>query len=290
MEQQTTKQIESVPGRPWGWQWPTILALDAPAVAVAWQCMLARVAGVTLRPYHVVLLGISVWLAYAADRWIEGWRLSKETLRTQRHYFFLRWRWPSFGVWVVVLVVGIGLAIYRFTSREWLASLGMLVATLLYVLSHQFLHRAYLWRLPKEICVAVIIALGAVLYPATLATDKLHLLAPSTGLFVLLCLANCLLISVWEHEVDLHHGQKSFAFQFSHARAFANALPYGILALSIGIACFSGGATRIVAWCSAASAIMLATLNAVQPKVGRELAHLLADVALLTPLLALTIL
>jgi len=62
MVQQTTKQIESVPGRPWWWQWPTILALDAPAVAVTWQCMLARVASVALRPYHVVLLGISVWL------------------------------------------------------------------------------------------------------------------------------------------------------------------------------------------------------------------------------------
>jgi len=289
MEHQPAKPIESVPGRPWWWQWPTILALDAPAVAVAWQCMLARVADVTLRPYHVVLLGLSVWLAYAADRWIEGWRLSKETVRTQRHYFFLRWRWPAFAIWLVVLVVGIGLAIYRFTPREWLASLGMLAATLLYVLSHQFLHRAQLWRVPKEICVAVIIALGSALYPATLATDKLQLLALSTGLFMLLCLANCLLISEWEHEVDLRHGQKSFAFQFSHARAFAEALPYGILALGIGIACLSDGATRTAAWCGAASATMLATLNAVHPKIGRELAHLLADVVLLTPLLALII-
>lgn len=289
MQRQATKPRESIPGRPWWWQWPTVLALDAPAVAVAWQCMLARVAGVTLRPYHIVLLGLSVWLAYAADRWIEGWRLSTATVRTQRHYFFLRWRWPAFAIWLVVLVVGIGLASYSFTSREWLASLGLLVATLLYVLSHQFLHRAYLWRLPKEICVAVIVALGAALYPATLATDKLHLLAPSTGLFMLLCLANCLLISEWEQEVDRRHGQKSFAFQFSHARAFVEALPYGILVLSIGMGCLSDGATRTAAWCGAVSAMLLATLNAVQPKIGRELAHLLADVVLLTPLLALII-
>lgn len=256
---------------------------------MAWQSILARVVGITLQPYHVVLLGVSVWLAYAADRWIEGWRLSTETVRTQRHYFFLRWRWPAFSIWIVALVVGIGLAIYRFTPREWLASIGMLAATLLYVLSHQFLHRAQLWRVPKEICVAVIIALGSALYPATLATDKLQLLALSTGLFMLLCLTNCLLISEWEHEVDLRHGQKSFAFQFSHARAFAEALPYGILALSIGIACLSDGATCTAAWCGAVSAMLLAALNALQPKIGRELAHLLADVVLLTPLLALAI-
>jgi len=188
-----------------------------------------------------------------------------------------RWRWPAFAIWLVVLVVGIGLALDRFTSREWVASLGMLGATLLYVLSHQFLHRAYLWRVPKEIGVSVIIALGAVLYPATLATDRLHLLAAPTGVFMLLCLANCLLISEWEHEVDLRHGQKSFAFQFSHARAFADALPYGIFALSIGIACLSDGATRTAAWCGAVSAMLLAMLNAAQPKIGRELAHLLAD-------------
>ncbi len=43
MEQQTTRQIESVPGRPWWWQWPTILALDAPAVATGGQGAMIRI-------------------------------------------------------------------------------------------------------------------------------------------------------------------------------------------------------------------------------------------------------
>jgi hypothetical protein len=122
--------------------------------------MLARVAGVRLAPHHVALLGISVWLAYAADRWIEGWRLTARTVRTQRHYFFLRWRWPAFGAWLAVLAFGIGLAWEKFSSREWVASLGLLAVTLVYLLSHQFLHRNHPWRVPKELCVAVIIVLG----------------------------------------------------------------------------------------------------------------------------------
>ena len=35
-----------VPGRPHWWQWLTILSLDAPVVAVLWQWLLARVAGI----------------------------------------------------------------------------------------------------------------------------------------------------------------------------------------------------------------------------------------------------
>ena len=58
------------------WLWPTILSLDAPAVALVWQALLARVIGLSLATHHVGLLGLSVWLAYATERWIEGWRLA----------------------------------------------------------------------------------------------------------------------------------------------------------------------------------------------------------------------
>ena len=40
-----------VPGKPHWWQWPTILSLDAPAVALLWQWQLARVAG--LSQFHL---------------------------------------------------------------------------------------------------------------------------------------------------------------------------------------------------------------------------------------------
>jgi hypothetical protein len=76
------------------WQWPTVLSLDAPAVALVWQLTLARVARAPLAWRHVVVLTSSVWLAYVLDRWIEGWRLLPEQLRTQRHTFYQRWRWP----------------------------------------------------------------------------------------------------------------------------------------------------------------------------------------------------
>jgi hypothetical protein len=48
---------EFEPGRPHWWQWLTVLSLDAPLVAVAWQVALARSAGVALGGPHVFILG-----------------------------------------------------------------------------------------------------------------------------------------------------------------------------------------------------------------------------------------
>src|SRR5262245_35757149 len=97
--------------RPSWWQWPTVLSLDAPVVALLWQWLLARSARVTLGSAEAFVLGSSVWLAYAADRWIEGWRLAPDQIRTQRHAFYQRWRWPVAVTWSLVLAADLALAL-----------------------------------------------------------------------------------------------------------------------------------------------------------------------------------
>jgi hypothetical protein len=276
-------------GRPKWWLWPTILSLDAPAVALVWQALLARVVGVSLATHHVGLLGLSVWLAYAADRWIEGWRLTPQTVRTQRHAFFLRWRWPAFAVWVAVLLGAVGLAGVRLNSREWLASIGLLAVTLAYLLSHQLLHRHHPWRVPKELCVAGIIALGAGLYPAALAPERGGELVIPLLLLGCLGLANCLLISSWDREVDAQHGQTSLALRFNWVNRLALGLPVGLAGLGAGLALVASGAMRDLAWCAAASAGLLSVLALTQRHLGRERARVLVDLALLTPLVALVL-
>ncbi|MGA3008003.1 MAG: hypothetical protein ABSE59_08950, partial [Opitutaceae bacterium] len=54
-----------VPGRPQWWQWLTVLSLDAPAVAVSWQWLLARGAHAPLAWHHAFILGTAAWLVYA---------------------------------------------------------------------------------------------------------------------------------------------------------------------------------------------------------------------------------
>jgi len=266
------------------WQWPTILSLDAPAVALAWQALVARGCGVRLDWPPIAVLGLSVWLAYAADRWIEGWRLQPDQVRTQRHFFYQRWRWPVAAIWTAALLADVVLAYLGLSHRQfWLGS-ALLPVVLAYVVSHQFVHRNLRWRLPKEICVALLLAGGiAVFVAARLPTlDSFPLLVP-TGLFLVLAFANCALISVWERAVDQSHGQVSLAGQFAFGPLLGRSAAG--LALGCGLAVAIGWPRLWAAGvCAAWSGAALLLVDGAQPELGWEAARVWADFVLLTPL------
>jgi hypothetical protein len=270
---------------PW-WEWPTVLSLDAPAVAVLWQGMLARSLGAPLHAHQVFILAASVWLAYAADRWFEAWRLAH--IYTRRHLFYLNNRWPTAGIWLGVFLGDVGVALLDLTPAELKAGLLLLVCVLLYLFSHQMVHRRSGWRAPKEICVAVLLGAGAALFPATEAEPMLRPLVPPLALFMLLCFANCALISAWEAEVDALQGQTSIALQFRGGVALGTAVPWVVAVLAaVTAGWIPGGPGRTAAWCALASGVLLGALNTLEPAVGRRPARVLADVALMTPIVPL---
>lgn len=278
-----------VPGRPHWWQWLTVLSLDAPLVAVSWQLALARVAGVTLHAHHTFILGAAVWLAYAVDRWLEGWRLDPAQIETQRHWFYQRWRWPVATVWIVILWIALWLSFIRLTRDEMEAGLLLLAPVLVYLLSHQFLHRDRRWRVPKEICVALLFAIGVACFPIANFPAALPGLALTLVLFALLCFADCALISLWEDEVDRSHGQTSLALQFPQGRPLVRALPW-VIAIA-GFALFlwrvSSGQRGGLAVCAAVSGMLLGALDLAHRRLGRQLSRALVDVTLMTPFLFL---
>jgi hypothetical protein len=268
------------------WLWPTILSLDAPAVALLWQAMLARSASATLGAPERYVLGCSVWLAYAADRWIEAWRLRPEQIQTHRHHFHLKWRWEIFAVWVAVLVLDVAVALRGLSSKEFGAGLILLAAVTAYLLSHQLIHRANRWRAPKEACVALLLGAGAALFIPAQAGAQSAAMALPLALFVLLCFANCAVISLWESEVDLSHGATSLATQYAWAAQAVRSLPWLIAALSAGAWFIAGPAARPAASCAAASGILLGLVDVTERRIGRFAARVLADVALMTPAVA----
>jgi len=291
-----------IPGRPHWWQWLTVLSLDAPLVAVVWQALFARILGVNLGWYQHVLLGLTVWVVYAADRWIEGWRLSVETVQTQRHFFYIRWRWPVFGIGFAAIVFCAALALTHLGRREWTAGFILVAPILLYLLSHQLVHRHHPWRVPKEICIAGIFCLGTALAPAVLAlpahlqvchvirdigSESLEPLWVPLGLFGLLCLANLALISAWETEVDQKHGQTSVALQFSRGLRLIRILPWLLAALGFAATFGARDMDRTTGLYVAASGLLLGCLDRLEFKIGREAARAFVDLALLTPAVAL---
>ncbi len=267
------------------WLWPTILSLDAPIVVVLWQRLIARCASARIGTPEMVVLGSSVWLAYAADRWIEGWRLVPENIRTHRHRFHQRWRWPIAAVWAAVLGADLAVAARDLTPREFLAGALILLPVAAYLLSHQLVHRNSRWRAPKEVCVAVLLGGGAAVFVAGQPGADLAAMAVPLGLFMLLCFTNCALISLWEDEVDRSHGQTSLALQFGGAASLGRVLPWlvSLLAAAAWVAAGHGSAAA----CAAASGVLLGLVDLTEDRIGRIPARVLADVALMTPLYTL---
>jgi hypothetical protein len=272
-------------GHPHWWQWLTVLSLDAPLVAVLWQTAFARVLGVRSEWQDPVLLGLAVWMVYAADRWIEGWRLAPERVRTQRHYFYIRWRWPVFSLGLGLLGVATVIAVTRLQEREFKAGLLLLIPTLVYLFSHQLVHRHHPLRVPKEICIAVIFTLGCALAPAVRDPGKIHLLPVPATLFGLLCFTNCALIAAWEKEVDTLHGQTSLALQWHRGFVLIHTLPWLLFAAGIAARFFGPAAIHPFALCTIASAFLLGVLDYIHPLIGREAARAAVDVTLMTPVI-----
>jgi hypothetical protein len=274
----------SVSRRPRWWQWPTVLSLDAPVVALLWQWLLARSARVAPGWPEAFVLGSSVWLAYAADRWNEGWRLVPGHVRTQRHAFYQRCRWPVAGAWLLMLAADLTVALTRLSHREFAAGLLLLAPVLAYLLSHQLVHRHHAWRAPKEVCVAALLGGGVGVFLAVAPGAALRPLAGPLGMFVLLCFANCALISTWEREIDRTHGQTSLTLQFRRGAALSRRLPWVLAAGALLLGVFASGPARAAAGCALASSVSLGAIDRREPRLGWQLARVLADVALMTPL------
>ena len=273
----------SVQDAPRWWLWPTILSLDAPVVAVLWQRLIARSASAEAGAAEMFVLGCSVWLAYCADRWIEGWRLVPASIRTHRHHFHQRWRWPVAAAWCAMGALDVVVALRGLRAPELRAGAFLLAPVAAYLLSHQLVHRNSRWRAPKEVCVALLLGAGAALFPAAGAGADRAAMALPLALFVLLCFCNCMLISVWEDEVDRSHGQTSLALQFGGAAALSRALPWALSLLAAAAWLLAGPRTASAAACAAASGALLGAVDLAEARVGRILARVLADVALMTP-------
>ncbi len=263
-----------------------MLSLDAPVVAVLWQGLLARSVPVDLGSAEFAVLGCSVWLAYAADRWIEGWRLTPENIRTHRHLFHQRWRWPIAAAWVAVLGLDLSLALRGLPPEGLRAGVLVLVPVVAYLLSHQLVHRNSRWRAPKEVCVALLLGAGAAVFIASRAGARLPRLAVPLGLFTALCFCNCALISRWESEVDRSHGQTSLALQLGTHGAL-RILPWAVSLLCASAWLVAGHGAGPAAACGCASGALLGCVDLAEARMGRMLARVLADVALMTPAVAL---
>jgi hypothetical protein len=247
---------------PW-WLWPNLLSLDAPIIALLWQALFARSFRATLDPLAPLLLVLSVWIIYVADRVFDAWRDSN---CEPRHEFYRR-NWRAIApVWIAAVGMAGLLAWTRLSMVLFERGVVLLGAVAIYFACVHLMNR----RWPKELAVAALFAAGATLASWHEARSWIDL--ATFVLFALLCWINCAAIEKWEmrglnkwpvREVAIVTGLIALIFLYDHR--------------------------PIVAGAETASAFAFVILDRARLRLSSNVLRVLADVALLTPALFLPI-
>lgn len=185
-----------------------ISALDAPIISIAWYLYFAQNSfNASLNIQHCLILGVSVWLGYMADRLFDI-RFKKEAqLISLRHQFCKENEFKLWILWLIILILITILSLNTLNSDKLFAGLILIIFILLYnCLNHYFERR----RFPKEICVAALFSYGTLfLIDNPLKIEEfIH--------FTIICFLNCLILTHKEKQVDKLMGINSWTHPFTY--------------------------------------------------------------------------
>lgn len=277
--------VEALPGGYSPVVWLNLLCLDAPIVAVAWQWLFARTFGAQLDFPLRALLFLTAWLIYLADRFADAIKLPPESPSSLRHRFC---RAHTVEWWVAIVIIfflDLALALRSLDLQMLLLGGSLAALCALYLFANHSLGGK--WRpIPiKEKAVGILFAAGTTLGVVGQLPGLTVSFAVTALLFAILCTYNCLSIAAWERELDAAQGKASFMTGWPVAARALKTVGYGIMLFAVGCAVFWRFALPL--WfCLAASAFLLVRLN-LADGLPRDNRTALADLALLTPLLAL---
>lgn len=259
----------------------SILCLDAPIVALAWQQLVAANRALPVAALSRVVLFATAWLIYLVDRFADSFTVPAGASISLRQAFVRSHR----RAFIVAIAAAIAIDTWTIPQLDgvtiraggWVA--GVLMS---YLFVNHFFSR--MWRIVplKEIVIGSLFAAGV--YASLAGGGRLHF-DWSMALFGALCALNCISIAYWERDLDSSQDRSSLATEFPRA----SAIP---LVFSLALALIAGGCAFKTARpslfiCAALSAGLLAILNRPRALLSSDARTALADIALLTPVLAL---
>jgi hypothetical protein len=258
-------------------------------VSVAWLCLFARTFHATVDPASWAALFLTAWVIYLADRLADSCSLPDEGPRSLRHQFCLDHRRPWIGALTVIAVVDAVVIWSSLGSEIFLTGAVVGILALIHLVLNYSLGGAWPPLPLKEFAVGSLFAAGTLvpLFPVLRAGT--FSVALSAAAFACLCTLNCISIAFWERKLDEAQRKVSLATRFSdldrHVRKISIAL-----ALSAAVAAIIHGEATAIFGCVSASSLLLALLDSSRGRITRDQRTALADLALLTPLLALLVL
>lgn len=190
------------------WSYLSISAIDAPIISIAWYLYFAQNSSNTCpKAEHCLILGVSVWLSYMADRLFDI-RLKEEAqLISFRHQFCKEHEFKLWILWLIILIPITIFSLNTLNSDKLFVGLILMLFILLYNYVNQYFS---LQRFPKEICVAALFSYG------TLFLIKNPFKIEGFIDFTLICFLNCLILTHKEKQVDKMMGINSWTHPFNH--------------------------------------------------------------------------
>jgi 4-hydroxybenzoate polyprenyltransferase len=184
-----------------------ILSLDVAAGAVVCALFFAKFFEVSIKPFGLVSLGLTVWIIYTADHLLDAKRVLQPA-SSERHRFHQQY----YKVFIPILIVAILIdAAQIFFIRKPVIVAGIVLAVL--VVLYFFVQRYLVYV--KEIFGALLYAGGVLLAPLSLMDEPLTTMHFILMLqFTLTALINLLLFTWFDKEVDQRDKHQSFTTIF----------------------------------------------------------------------------
>lgn len=262
--------------------WLNVLCLDAPLVAIAWQALFAQTFRVELEGATRAALFLTAWLIYLADRFADSLSLGRPARLSLRQEFCVRHRSGWLGLLAVVAATDawvmleyLDAAVFRLGVVCGLAAIAYLAVNAL----------SQVWRIIplKEIAIGSLFAAGVTLVPAARAGGAEDHALLACSVFAVVCALNCMSIAAWERELDSEQGKASLG---TWSPGLIRSVPIVCVVVGLTIAVLTPLAPRLFA-ALAVSALLLAALGARAKALSTDTRTALADLAMLTPLVAL---
>jgi len=271
------------------WLWWNLLSLDAPTIVCLWALLFLHVSKVECPGWEIVALVSTVWIIYAGDRILDGLRKPASVVLSERHRFYSRHLGVIVTLLLMMFLAAGWISLDRLGGQIRFAGLIMSTAVLFYFLAiHAVPERAGRW-FPKEIAVGAIFAVGAALPAWIHGTESRNLLLPETLAFGGVCMLNCVAIECWENNRGERRWVEAPYWLIRVADTRIAQIAVILFLSSVGIGIFvarSGNSTELLGACSIsllATIVMERQSNA----VSRQSLRVLADAALLSPLVFL---
>jgi FtsH-binding integral membrane protein len=270
------------------WLLPNLLSLDAPLVAIAWLYVFAKTWRLGYHPWEAYAsLGLAVWIIYVSDRLLDASLLIGGNERMEeRHRFHWRYRKLFRAGLALAVAFAVGLVVMRMPMAIYKHLLlgGVMVAGffgLAMLASQEPREVPHAKNILAGLTFAFGVAMMAHLYRYEYDVYDLLLRSREFVCFVVLCILNISAIDLWEHAA------RSSDRETKASDELALTLPLTLLGAAALIFAMleSQQSSRPFYYAILSGAGLLYALNRIRARFRMETLRVLADVALLVPVL-----